>query len=187
MRYIPKYILISVYFFSISAFPGWASPNLSPKEMIHEADVIVEGFVLEHADSADKLYQENVGSPSVTVVLSLRPVKQTKFYISKVYKGELKVNQLIDIYTDSRQSKLPGELKIKRQYLMFLSRKWDKKGYQIVNKDKGYWQIFDCSGEKRLKAWNQDSRLRNPDAYQTYADFVKELETSLSKIALGEE
>ncbi len=187
MRYIPKYFLISIFFLIMSASPGWSAPTLSFKEMIDEADVIVEGFVLEHADSADKLYQENVGSPSVTVVLSLGPVKQTKFYISKVYKGELKVNQLIDIYTDSRQSKFPAEMKIKRQYLMFLSRKWDKKGYQIVNKDKGYWQIFDCSGEKRLKAWNQDSRLRNPDAYQSYADFVKELESSLSKIALGEE
>jgi hypothetical protein len=187
MRYILQNVFILVYFLFITASPGWPSPRLSFKDMIHDADVIVEGFVLEQADSANKLYQENVGSQGVTVVLSMGPVKQAKFYVSKVYKGELKVNQLIDIYTDSRESKVPGELKIKSEYLMFLNQKWDKIGFKIVYKDKGYWQIFDCEGQKRLKAWNQDSRLRNPDSYQSYADFVKELEGSLSRIAFGEE
>lgn len=187
MHIFPKKLLILICLVLIIASPGWSAPRLSFKDMINETDVIVEGFILEQADSANKLYQENVGSHGVTVVLSFGPVKQTKFYISKVYKGELKVNQLIDVYTDSTQSKIPGELKIKREYLMFLNQKWDKKGYQIIDNDKGYWQIFDCEGQKRLKAWNQDSRLRDPESYQSYEDFVKELTASLSKIAFGEE
>ena len=173
---------------SLPAAPAvWSAPRTSSKDMINEADVIVEGFVLDQTDSASKLYQENVGSHGVAVVLSFGPVQQTKFYISKVYKGQLKVNQIIDIYTDTKQSKTPIELKIKKEYLVLLNQKWDKNGYQIVNKGKGYWQIFDYEGQKRLKAWNQDARLRNLEAYLSYADFVKELKDSLSKIAFSEE
>ena len=180
------YLIIGYLSWAIAP-PAWSALRLTFKDMIGQADVIVEGLVLDQADSANKLYQENVGSHGVAVVLSFGPVQQTKFYVTKVYKGQIKLNQIIDIYTDSNESKTPVELKIKKEYLMFLNQKWDKKGYQVVNKGKGYWQIFDYDGQKRLKAWNQDPRLRKPEAYLSYADFVKDLKGSLSKIAFGEE
>ncbi len=181
-------IIISALALCLAAQTAMAASQPSVSDMIKESDVIVEGFVLNESAASSKLFQENIGSTGVTLVLGFGPVKQTSFYVSKVYKGSLKVNQLIDIFSETPKSKKNNiSLSSKKEYLVFLKEQWDKKGYHILEKGKGHWLIFDYDGQKKLKSWNQDPRFRKADAYLDYTDFIGHLQDNLSQIAYGEE
>jgi len=151
--------------------------------LIVEADIVVEGTVVNSLDATNRNIQGYVGESETPILFQFGTSQETFFKISKVYLGRPKENQIIRIYAYPDIPQEISELTLDKKYMLFLKRRKVQPGYVIVDFGRGAWRIFDYNGTKKIKRWDQFLTLRNTDSYPNYDEFVSRLNKKLSLLS----
>ena len=153
---------------------------------IKSADLIVEGYVLTQESAPARPLNSRVGAMKTSLRLGLETAKVSKFYVTKVLKGNLLSGDIITVNIDQDAPFDVSPLQMNKDYFLLLEERKNRNGYFVSRKGRAQWQIFECEGQQKLKAWHQDNRYRPASAYQDYAAFLGQLQKCLTPTAVCE-
>jgi len=158
--------------------PAQAAEDVSLDEFLQSADLVVEGVVLTQLARSEREIPGYISGNSVK--LKFGSVQDSIVQILRPYKGEAAPDQNIHVFSYPQLKIDVSNLKLNKQYILFLKKHPFKNGYYIVEYGKGAWQIFSYNGKTKLKSWDQYPALRSEDAYLDYESFRLKLEQKMA-------
>lgn len=150
--------------------------------LVEEADLIVEGTIVDLYGDAERKVQGYVGQPESQIILKFGQTNVAEFIADKVHKGLLKDQQTIKIFSGQDTSGKPYQFSSNSKYLLFLKRHQFKDGYVVMDKGQCEWIIFDYNGILKVKNWSQLPLYRPVDQYLDYSELISRIESNLTQL-----
>lgn len=150
---------------------------------VQEADLIIEGEVDAIAGEVAKTVPNYVGQGRQQVMLDFGTVAAIDFAVDKSHKGISGQGERIRIYakpdfTGSFHTLLPN-----RKYVLFLKKHRFKKGYEVMDKGRLEWTVFDYEGILKVKSASQLPQYRSINQYMDYTELIRQITAHLSLAA----
>jgi hypothetical protein len=179
-----KKILVFLFILTLAlSFPD-AEAKIPQKytlaNLVRNADVIIEGNVLDQSASSKHGVNVQVGQAGYSVTPGFGNKKESSVLVTKVCKGNLKEGDVIRVFSEFTSRPDHSDLKAHKQYVLFLNQHKSKLGYVIASQGRGEWLVFQMNGVKKVKAWHQMPVFRQDDQYQDYEGFLAEVITHIS-------
>jgi len=154
--------------------------------LVEEADLIVEGTVVDLYGDAERKVQGYVGQPESQIILKFGQTNVAEFIADKVHKGLQKDQQTIKIFSGLDTSGKPYQFSSNSKYLLFLKRHKFKDGYVVMDNGQCEWIIFDYNGILKVKNWSQLPLYRPVDQYLDYSELISRIESNLTQLQNGQ-
>ncbi|MBZ0165269.1 MAG: hypothetical protein K8I00_00580, partial [Candidatus Omnitrophica bacterium] len=148
---------------------------------VREADLIIEGGVDDINREVAKTVPNYVGQGRQQILLDFGTVAVINFAIANTLKGPAKDGKRVRVYakpdfTGSFNTLLPN-----RRYVLFLKKHRFKPGYEVMDKGRMEWTVFDYEGALKVKSGSQLPQYRAVDQYMDYADLIQQISAHLSQ------
>ena len=147
---------------------------------VKDADLIIEGEVDMITGEVAKTVPNYVGQGRQQIMLDFGTVAAIDFAVDQSLKGVSKEGKRIRIYakpdfTGSFQTLLPN-----RKYLLFLKKHRFKKGYEVMDKGRLEWTVFDYEGTRKVKSSSQLPQYRPMGEYLDYEELIRQISAHLT-------
>lgn len=177
-RYMKKTLLVIFISLTFVWQASAKTQDLDFDQAIQKSDIIVEGTVQQVDISGEKI-PLHIGQSGVFMPVAFGYQQESLIRVMETYKGNILRYSLISVYSSPGDNQLI-QIQPDKKYVFFLKQHENGQGYTIIDKGKGHWLVFDYNGAMKIKAWYQDSSLRQAQDYYDYDIFIGALKHSIT-------
>ena len=156
-------------------------PDEDLSRYVREADLIIEGEVAHIQGEVAKTVPNYVGVSRQQIMLDFGTVAAIDFQVDKAFKGLTPEGEPLRIYAKPDFTGSFNTLMPDRKYVLFLKKHRFKKGYEVMDKGRLEWTVFDYEGTRKVKSWSQLPQFRPAQEYMNYTDLIRQIAAHLSQ------